>query len=131
MAERRKPPAGRARPVLAGAVVLATALVCGDAAPARAYRSIGSGTESCGSWTASRREVDPGRSVTPGSQAALQEMQWVLGFLAGVGYGSVDLDPLNNVDAQGVWAWVDNYCQAHALEKIREAAQAFVNAHPH
>jgi hypothetical protein len=38
---------------------------------------------------------------------------------------------LNGVDAQGVWAWIDNYCHANPLDEVSGAAEAFVNAHPH
>jgi hypothetical protein len=53
------------------------------------------------------------------------------GFLSGIGYeGDANLNPLNGMDAYGVWAWIDNYCQAHPIETIMEAAEAFASAHP-
>jgi hypothetical protein len=62
--------------------------------------------------------------------AALPQ-QWILGFLSGVGYrGEGVVDPLNGVDAQAVWAWMDNYCQANPLKLVHEAGEAFVTAHP-
>jgi hypothetical protein len=39
-------------------------------------------------------------------------------------------NPLNGPDAQGVWAWIDNYCHAHPLVQISEAASAFTATHP-
>ncbi len=59
--------------------------------------------------------------------------QWILGFLSGVGYAGNEsgLDPLIGVDDEGVWAWVDNYCQAHPLDLLIQAAVAFRMAHPH
>lgn len=59
--------------------------------------------------------------------------QWVLGFLSGVGYAANQdgIDPLNGVDDQGVWAWVDNYCRNHPLNLVVTAAAAFRVAHPH
>ena len=51
--------------------------------------------------------------------------QWLLGFLTGTADlaatpGVIEpgkLDPLRGVDAEAVWAWVDNYCHAHPLAK--------------
>jgi hypothetical protein len=74
---------------------------------------------SCGTWTADRRQRSGG---------ALQDEQWVLGFLSGVGYEGYD--PLNGMDAEGVWAWIDNYCREHPIEQIIAAAEAFKSAHP-
>jgi hypothetical protein len=85
----------------------------------------GEGTISCGSWASLRRS---------GSlQAAFGPEQWVLGFLSGIGFtnGALGNDPLRGVDAEGVWAWVDNYCHAHSLETVQRAAVAFDSAHPH
>src|ERR1022692_423848 len=81
---------------------------------------IGQGTQSCGTWTAARA-----------AQAAFTHEQWVLGYLSGVGFAVVDrgIDPLVNVDADGVWGWIDNYCQGHPLSPIVAAASAFVAAH--
>jgi hypothetical protein len=55
-----------------------------------------------------------------------------LGFLSGIDatINVTKLSPLNGTDAQGVWAWIDNYCQAHPLDKLGDAALAFVAAHP-
>jgi hypothetical protein len=83
---------------------------------------LGQGYLSCGNWTAWRRE-----------NLALGPEQWVLGFLSGTGNmgGPLGIDPLNEVDAEGVWGWVDNYCRSHPLEKIAVAAVAFSHEHPH
>ena len=128
---RRKPPSCRVRPFLAR-VVLAAVLMTGDASAACLYHAIGSGTDACGSWTANAREYVPGHPVTHGSIAHKEHAQWVVGFLSGVGYtgGDKDLDPLNNVDAAGVWAWVDDYCRAHPIQTLITAATAFIKEHP-
>jgi hypothetical protein len=100
---------------------LAVALLTGSA---EAYRIIGAGVDSCGTWTADRRQ---GGS----SSSALQDEQWILGFLAGVAEGTEEAeDPLNAVDAMAIWAWMDNYCGSHPLDKIADAGQAFVREHP-
>src|ERR1043166_5110403 len=84
---------------------------------------IGGGVDSCGTWTADRRT----RALW------IQDGQWVPGFLSGVAYAAnaQNYDPLESVDAQDVWAWLDNYCRTHPLEHISRAAAAFVEAHPH
>lgn len=100
---------------------LAVTLLTG---PAMAdYRMLGAGGVSCGTWTADRRQP-------PGSQILSHvNGEWVLGFLSGVGSRGSQ-DPLRGVDADGVWAWVDNYCQVHPLQEVVEAATAFVREHP-
>lgn len=116
--KRWKPVGGFVKPVLIR-MILASVLMT-SAAQAQEYRAIGVGTMSCGSWTAARR--------TQGADAfALQ--QWVAGFLSGIGYQGPG-NPLNGVDAEGVWAWIDNYCRSHPLDKIRMAAEAFDTEHP-
>jgi hypothetical protein len=101
-------------------VALAIALITDSA---EAFKIIGAGVDSCGTWTADRRQQ---------SGAALQDEQWVVGFLSGIGYrGDDDSDPLKGMDAQGVWAWIDNYCLAHPIETVSTAAKAFNRAHPH
>jgi hypothetical protein len=86
------------------------------------YHEIGSGTASCGAWTADRHQL---------ANRALSDEEWVLGFLSGVGYIGYDsANPLNKTDADGVWAWIDNYCSAHPISQISDAAAAFYHAHP-
>lgn len=91
--------------------------------PAKAYTAAGYGLQSCGTWTAARKEPD--------SAAADAYEGWVMGFFSGVGWeGPQNIDPLNGTDAEGVWAWIDNYCAANPLIKIDEATAAFVTFHP-
>ncbi len=94
------------------------------AQPPGSFQPSGAATESCGSWSASRRANNVRSWVTE---------QWVLGFLSGVAYAasSSGPDPLTGVDDEAVWAWVDNYCRAHPLDWLLHAAVAFQKAHPH
>jgi hypothetical protein len=85
---------------------------------------IGQGTASCGTWTSARRDRE-----------ALCYEQWVVGFLSGIGYmgligGGENYDPLQRMDADAVWAFVDNYCQANPLKTIKWAAVNFLLEHP-
>jgi hypothetical protein len=91
------------------------------APPAHAVHIIGVGVQSCRTWTADRRQ---------GGSAASQDKQWVVGFLSGAATWSPDLNPMEGIDANAVFAWVDNYCRAHPLVKIIDAAIAFVKEHP-
>jgi hypothetical protein len=65
---------------------------------------------------------------------AYADEAWVAGFLTGasaVTLQRVNISPLNetvaNRDDQGLWAWLDNYCQAHPLESIAEASNKLEN----
>jgi hypothetical protein len=103
-------------------MILIAALGLGrvEAQPATSH-VIGQGTNSCGMWTSSRK----------GRQAFGME-QWILGFLSGVAetVNVTGYDPMNGIDAEAVWGWMDNYCQAHPLDMIVAAGSAFTLAHP-
>jgi len=102
-------------------IVLAFTLITNEAA---GYNRLGAGTASCGMWAAFRREGST-------SARALSSEQWVLGFIDGITEESGGtLDPFNGVEAENVWVWIDNYCQANPLKSIAEAASAFIAAHP-
>jgi hypothetical protein len=82
---------------------------------------MGAGLAPCGKWTEERRH-----------SPAHEYINWIFGFLSGVGYaGPSEVDPLRGVDSPGLKAWVDNYCRAHPLERIVDAAKTFTLAHPH
>ena len=94
-----------------------------DAAAAAPFHIIGPGLSSCGTWVANRG----GHSS---SGAGIYE-SWVVGFLSGIGFvNDHGADPLNGVDAEAVWAWVDNYCGANPLDTIEKATIQFYIAHP-
>jgi hypothetical protein len=101
--------------MLLAALVVVLMNGAADAAKGK-YSIIGVGTESCGTWTAARRD----------RRARLNE-QWILGFLSGIGWGGefFHVHPLNGMDAEGVWAWMDNYCQVHPLDGIDKAGLIF------
>jgi hypothetical protein len=107
--------------LLACAFLTAALLISSaEAAQPGNYNLLGSGTISCGTWTVWRRV----------GRASLPE-QWILGFLSGVGYeGGGGDNPLNGVDADAVWAWMDNYCRANPLDHVANAGAAFFATHP-
>jgi hypothetical protein len=87
------------------------------------YSVIGFGMSSCGAWISNRADTT--------AYSRLSEQQWIVGFLSGIGFaGQGKVDPLNGVDAPGVWAWIDNYCRANPLATIAKAAEEFSYAHP-
>ena len=57
---------------------------------------------------------------------------WVAGFLSGANSilagSEYHIDTLEHAsaetDVQGLWAWIDNYCQAHPLDAVAQAADA-------
>jgi hypothetical protein len=102
--------------MLLAALVVVLMNGAADAAEGK-YSIIGVGTGSCGTWTAARRD-----------RRALLYEQWILGFLSGEGAASAVLadgsdNPLNGMDAEGVWAWIDTYCQVHPLDQILRGGQ--------
>jgi hypothetical protein len=46
-----------------------------------------------------------------------------------LGYQGPD-NPLNGLDGDAVFAWIDNYCRAHPLDSIVKATEAFDAEHP-
>jgi hypothetical protein len=119
--DRRKLAAWSDNPVLVR-VILTAALMIGTDEAHGQVAVAGFGMRSCGTWTAVRHDG-----------TALGHEQWILGFLSAVGYTNFlrdQMNPLEGTDADGVWAWIDNYCQAHPLDRIINAADAFSRAHP-
>jgi hypothetical protein len=82
---------------------------------------IGEGLDSCGTWVAERNDAYFGLKA-----------QWVLGFLSGMNMrANVDgvattSDPIKQLDYQAALVWMDNYCKAHPIEKIGNAAAALM-----
>jgi hypothetical protein len=94
-----------------GLVVLATPPADAD------VQVIGAGLTPCWSWTADRAAR---------SYAEVGDEQWVVGYLSAAAVWAPNLKPLRGVDAEAVFAWMDNYCRAHPLVILGEAAKAFV-----
>jgi hypothetical protein len=65
---------------------------------------------SCGTWTKERKTQD-----------WLFAGDWVLGFMSGAA-SALNRDLLLGLDSNAVLGWVDNYCRAHPLDKVAEAA---------
>lgn len=75
---------------------------------------MGAGTQSCGFWTRWSKERGMMSNVL---------FAWVQGFISRASYSRLT-DLLRGRDADGLQAWVDNYCAAHPLDTIELAAGA-------
>jgi hypothetical protein len=69
---------------------------------------------SCGKWT-----------NTPTHERALLQ-RWVTGYLSGINMKS-DIDFLRGRDADGLKAWIDDYCRRNPLQGIMQALHALEN----
>jgi hypothetical protein len=93
---------------------------------ARGYELRGAGNLSCGRWSAQRSDGlhSAGTNLPDGSHYLTES--WVAGFLSGMGYaGKQGGEPFHGVDNDGIFAWIDNYCRAHPIERLAEAVKAF------
>ena len=102
---------------------------------ASAFTSIGYGLQTCGWWTAQRKEPAP-------AVQANYAGQWVLGFLTGIADVTTKLklvapktagmpyDPLARLDDHAVFAWIDNECHHHPLQNLQVTSETFAAAHP-
>jgi hypothetical protein len=98
-------------PILVGVFILSNT--------AKSDLLVSIGGVSCGTWTDWRRPPK-------GYEASAAEA-WMLGFLFGAGWeGPDDVKPLEGLDAQAVWAWVDNYCRVHPLVQLWLAGNALI-----
>jgi hypothetical protein len=101
-------------------VLVILIVITAEIGNAAEYVIMGAGIRTCGTWTAARRERRP-----------MEYEAWILGYLSGIGstHNLTGVNPLQGVDAEGVWAWIDNYCSAHPLAPINQAAITFANTH--
>jgi hypothetical protein len=73
----------------------------------------GVGGDSCGTWTAART-----------TNHASAQGNWLLGYLAALNLWGVigRQDALAETDANGLYAWMDDYCHLHPVETIATGA---------
>jgi hypothetical protein len=102
-----------------GAVV-ATMVVCGQARAQAEISVFGLGSANCGTWLRHAKEDAYDREADiwlAGYLTANNQRLFATGLRATVGHGT-DVD-------SGI-AWIDQYCQAHPLKYVMEAAWALV-----
>lgn len=96
-------------------------LLVGVAKEANAQSDVfGAGADSCGSWTVARQNNE----VSAGFYEA-----WVQGYISGT---EATLSAWRkksvaiNTDANGIFGWLDNYCQQKPTTNLAAASTAFV-----
>jgi hypothetical protein len=72
---------------------------------------IGPASFSRGKWTNTPKR-SPERGVYE---------KWVLGYLSGVNVHQTGPDFLRDTDAEGLTAWIDNYCRRNPLHHVNQA----------
>ena len=103
----------------AALLALSAPVVASAAKPDGSYHIFGGGT--CGAYIAHSRS-QPGGDTN--SHALIL---WVQGYLtAYINFVAPDGDITAGTDYEGVTLWVDNYCQAHPLDGLADAAAALV-----
>jgi hypothetical protein len=83
------------------------------------YRAYGYGVgSSCGQWLR-----DSAKDYAPGQQ-------WMLGYISGAiaVRASNQATPLRKTDSDGVFAFLNQYCQAHPLDRMTRAARFLYEA---
>jgi hypothetical protein len=81
---------------------------------------LGPGGISCGAWLETRR--------SQGATEVFQVQGWVLGYVSGANAGrNDDTDFLVEPDAEALFAWLDNYCRQHPLDKLTTASNALIH----
>ena len=59
----------------------------------------------------------------------LAQTAWVQGFLSAFNYygGATAPNIVTGIDANGVFAWIDNFCAGHPLDTIATASVALIS----
>ncbi len=94
------------------------------AAASLTYTDLGVGTRSCGSWVADKQADAATSAITE----FLGDQQYVLGYIVGLEEfigSATSKNMVINTDVNGVVGWINNYCVAHPVDTITDAAQAF------
>ena len=84
------------------------------------YEVLGVGTLSCEVWTKDRADRT--------SENHFINSAWVQGYLTAVNvFGDGPSHIAKGTDAEGIMAWIDNYCAQHPGDSLTVAAKALVN----
>jgi hypothetical protein len=85
--------------------------------PGSAVTMISPGMDTCSTWTQGRRSH---------GVAELNARAWIAGYLSALNAavsGHLNVDILkDNIDVEGLWAWIDSFCRNHPLDTIQSAA---------
>lgn len=106
-----------------GASLVVAPLPAAGADDGATYAVMGAGNVSCGTWTQERK------SQTVLDQIVhLERESWMLGYITALNSWylpddrGVVRDLAEGTDNAGLMAWIDNYCAAHPLNALTEAA---------
>lgn len=77
------------------------------------------GSRSCGDW------VNAHRTVPPALDGTFQET-WLVGYLSGYAVAS-STEIMGKTDNPSIFLWVTNYCNAHPLDQLYDAASDLVD----
>jgi hypothetical protein len=89
----------------------------------RTYTVYGFGTKSCGKWTEAVTAASLRRDIAD-RYIDMANEQWIAGFVSGAGY--TDSKAFRDADIEGIRAFVNNYCTAHPLDKMGDAAEKLI-----
>jgi hypothetical protein len=103
---------GAARAIL---IVISMVLMVNQAS---ARNGFGAGGHSCGTWLETRQNQDAAR---------VGRESWVLGYVSGANSSKDGDDFLVEPDAQAIFAWLDNYCRQHPLERLVKASSMLID----
>ena len=104
---------GRRRIVALIAAVMA-ALSHPSEAAGQAY-VLGAGSESCGKMLSDVAETEEAKRLY---------VTWVLGFFTAASFWH--RAHVDDLDAEGIFAWMMNYCQSHPLSQVAMAASVLL-----
>ncbi len=109
----------------AALIVACGLLACGSSAARaqqRDFHVLGAGLQTCGAWTEARHSDDYDEKL----KAAVIE-EWVEGFVSALDMVSPAVNKGTlSTNSDGATGWLDNYCSAHPLDRIGDAAQSLV-----
>jgi len=110
---------------LAALTILSVGLV--NAHPSKA-EDFGLATMSCQDWTENVTDTGQGTPQNPYNYAGMTS--WVEGYVSGVeDYAAIsnNVDVTTNTDGNGLIGWMDNYCESHPEQEIRDAATQMIS----
>jgi hypothetical protein len=98
-------------------ILLAAATMAALSNPADAYVVYGVGATSCGAMLADLNNY--------GESERYIYNAWVQGYITASGsFGEAN----EGLDADGIFAWMVNYCQSHPLDHVEVAAEKLLHA---
>jgi hypothetical protein len=85
---------------------------------------VGAGNSSCGDWTSQKAGSDANQ--IEGKLIRQAYVHWLGGFVSGLNYAyrATYGNITDGTDVNGIDGWVDNYCAAHPLDMVGQAAIA-------